>query len=106
MTEDDDRMGVYYMPQTRTLLVGLPKENLLATVNPSVTCTIPFKLILSTARLRFRDLEELAITTRENFVKITQDMDTHAKEWEEFQAWKREKKRTQTADVIEFKKDT
>jgi len=100
----NDRTGFFYIKSSRTLLVGIPKDNIIAVQNPKTVAFFPIQQMLKTARLHIRDVENIAFTTTENFDDITEQEDAKEDLWDEFMEYIREKKRRKSGgEVLQFK---
>lgn len=101
----DDKTGAYYLKDSKTLLFGVPKDNILSTQNDKTVALLPVKLIMKKAGLSWKDVETVAFTTTENFFKITDQANDKDELWEEFLEYVRKKKERKGVKILSFDKD-
>lgn len=101
-----DQIAFHLCEKNRTLLIGLERDNLLATQQKHVVAMIPFANIMARTGTNPRRIEKMAVTTLENFESIMAEDNLIEKYWDEFLDYIESKERLkEKSKIVDFPKE-
>ena len=101
MTTEFD-IDLYWIEDTKTILIGMNIDSISLTEGTNHACCFPVGPWMEKEQIFPDEIEEIAITNKQNFKAIIKQIKDHVGLWDEFLKWRKNKDKKKLAEVVSF----